>query len=146
MPTFGQRFKTLRLEQGLNQKELIEDFNEKYHYSFTKSAVSQYENDKRIPEIDALSDFASYFNVSIDYLLGKSNHRKSAMDNEDISHHDINKYKIYSEMINKLENRLIREGIIDDGNPITNEIWDIILKHGQEAALEILKLKKAQDN
>ncbi|HDK7162140.1 TPA: helix-turn-helix transcriptional regulator [Clostridium botulinum] len=70
--TFGKRFKMLRSEKGLKQQELIDDFNKKYHYGFTKSAVSQYENDKRIPEIEALNAFANYFNVSVDFLLGRS--------------------------------------------------------------------------
>ena len=72
MPTFGERFKELRLNKKMKQEELINDFNKKFHYSFTKSAVSQYENDKRIPEIQALNDFAEYFDVSVDYLLGKT--------------------------------------------------------------------------
>src|SRR3712207_3497179 len=73
--TFGKRFKMLRLEKDLKQQELIDDFNKKYHYGFTKSAVSQYENDKRIPEIEALNAFANYFNVSVDFLLGRSDIR-----------------------------------------------------------------------
>ncbi|KNF08092.1 helix-turn-helix domain-containing protein [Gottschalkia purinilytica] len=80
MATFGERFKMLRMEKGLNQEELIKEFNEKYHYSFTKSAVSQYENDKRIPEINALSDFADYFNITVDFLLGKSDVRNTHED------------------------------------------------------------------
>lgn len=76
LSTFGERFKTLRLEKKLKQEELINDFNNKYHYSFTRSAVSQYENNKRIPEIDALKDFANYFNVNLDYLIGNSDIRK----------------------------------------------------------------------
>lgn len=75
--TFGQRFKMLRLEKGLKQHEMIEEFNSKYHYNFTKAAVSQYENDKRIPEIDALKAFAEYFDVSVDYLLGMAKDRTS---------------------------------------------------------------------
>lgn len=73
--TFGKRFKMLRLEKDLKQQELIDDFNKKYHYGFTKSAVSQYENDKRIPEIEALNAFANYFNVSVDFLLGRTDTR-----------------------------------------------------------------------
>ena len=73
MPTFGERFKSLRLEKNMKQEELINDFNKKFHYNFTKSAVSQYENDKRIPEIQALNDFSNYFGVSVDYLLENDN-------------------------------------------------------------------------
>jgi transcriptional regulator with XRE-family HTH domain len=78
MATFGERFKSLRLEKQMGQEELINDFNKKYNFGFTKSAVSQYENGKRIPEIDSLTSFADYFKVSIDYLLGKSDIRSQA--------------------------------------------------------------------
>ena len=53
----------------MTQDELAEDFNNKFDYSFTKATISQYENDRRIPEVSALLKFADYFNVSLDYLL-----------------------------------------------------------------------------
>lgn len=68
--TFGQKFKQLRLEKGLKQQELIDDFSQMYGHTLTKSSISQYENDKRKPEIYVLKSFALYFNVSVDYLLG----------------------------------------------------------------------------
>ncbi|WP_195939951.1 helix-turn-helix domain-containing protein [Romboutsia sp. 1001713B170131_170501_G6] len=74
--TFGQRFKQLRIEKNLTQQELAEDFNKIYGHNFAKSSISQYENDKRKPETEALKHFSLYFNVSIDYLLGVSNDRK----------------------------------------------------------------------
>lgn len=70
--TLGDRFKKLRQEKGLKQEELVKDFNKKYHYNFTRAAISQYENDKRIPEIEALQAFANYFDVTVDYLLGRT--------------------------------------------------------------------------
>lgn len=72
MATFGERFRELRNAKNLTQEELRKDFNAKYHYSFTLAAISQYENDKRTPEIDALKSFADYFNVTLDYLIGRS--------------------------------------------------------------------------
>lgn len=69
MKTFGERFKSKRIENNLTQEELASDFNKKYHYSFNKSSISQYENNNRLPEINALKDFAEYFNVSVDWLL-----------------------------------------------------------------------------
>lgn len=73
--TFGERFKQLRLEKGLKQQELIEEFNKAYGYNFSKSSISQYENNKKKPEINALISFASYFDVSIDFLLGISENK-----------------------------------------------------------------------
>lgn len=53
----------------MTQDELAEDFNNKFDYSFTKATISQYENNRRLPEIGALLKFADYFKVSLDYLL-----------------------------------------------------------------------------
>lgn len=75
MSTFGYRFKTLRKEKDLTQRELVEDFNRKYNYDFNRPAISNYEHNRRIPETEALKAFADYFNVSVDYLLGISDNR-----------------------------------------------------------------------
>ena len=88
MPTFGERFKELRLNKKMKQEELINDFNKRFHYNFTKSAVSQYENDKRIPEIQALNDFAEYFGVSVDYLLGRNDNSTIMIDEPEVSLHE----------------------------------------------------------
>lgn len=66
------RFKELRLKKGLTQEEFRINFNTKYHRNYTPSAISRFENNKRIPETAALIDFADYFSVSVDYLLGVS--------------------------------------------------------------------------
>lgn len=72
MDGFAKRFKQLRHEKDLTQEALLADFNKKFHRSYRATAISQYENGKRIPEIDALKDFAAYFGVSVSYLLGDS--------------------------------------------------------------------------
>ncbi|MCR8746816.1 helix-turn-helix domain-containing protein [Romboutsia lituseburensis] len=82
--TFGEKFKNLRLEKNLNQQEMVDEFNKLYGYTFTKSSISQYEHDKRMPEIGALKDFGLYFNVSVDYLLGKSNDRNKFTANDKV--------------------------------------------------------------
>ncbi|HBG7258628.1 helix-turn-helix domain-containing protein [Clostridioides difficile] len=72
MATFGERFKFLRTEMNLTQDELVEKFNKVYLTSFNKSTISQYENNKRKPEINILENWADFFDVSIDYLLGRT--------------------------------------------------------------------------
>lgn len=69
MSTFGDRFKKLRLSKSLTQEQLAQEFNEEYGYSFTKATISQYENNKRTPEITAIMNFVDYFKTSLDYLL-----------------------------------------------------------------------------
>ena len=63
------RFKELRLNAGLTQEDFRQQFNAKFHRSYTPSAISRFENDKRIPETSALIDFADFYGVSLDYLL-----------------------------------------------------------------------------
>ena len=75
MNKFGNIFKALREEKGLTQQELVDLFNKQYHYKFGKSAISQYENNKRIPEVEVLQKWAEFFQVGLDYLLGNSDIR-----------------------------------------------------------------------
>lgn len=64
--TFGNRLKELRKAKGLTQIEISKDIN------FSQSAITAYENGKREPNFEVLQKLAAYFNVSTDYLLGKT--------------------------------------------------------------------------
>ncbi len=75
MATFGERFKSLRLEKELTQEELVSIFNKKYNTAYRIASISQYENNKRRPELRQLEDWADFFDVSIDYLLGRTDIR-----------------------------------------------------------------------
>ena len=66
------RFKDLRSEMGLTQEELRQRFNARYGRTYTAAAISMIENGKRMPETAALKDFADFFGVTIDTLLGES--------------------------------------------------------------------------
>ena len=66
------RFKELRKKAGLTQEALINQFNLKYGKKYTPAAISQFENDKRIPETQSLMDFANFFGVTVEYLLARS--------------------------------------------------------------------------
>lgn len=65
MATFSERLKELRKSRHLSQRELAD----KMHIS--KSAVSMYESGQREPDHKTLEEIADYFNVDIDYLLGR---------------------------------------------------------------------------
>ena len=60
----GQRLKELREEKGLTQKEIAEKFQ---IHSVT---YLHYEKAQREPPLSLLADFAVFFGVSVDYLLG----------------------------------------------------------------------------
>jgi transcriptional regulator with XRE-family HTH domain len=71
--TFGGRLRRLREEKGLKQTDLA-----KLLKLESSSTISQYENEalNRIPDAHILQKLADLFNVSIDYLLGRTNTRK----------------------------------------------------------------------
>lgn len=66
MSKFSERFKLLRKERGLSQAALATELG------FTKSSVNMYERGDREPRLESLETIADFFNVDMDYLLGKS--------------------------------------------------------------------------
>lgn len=63
--TFGERLAQLREEKNLTQKELAA------LTSISRSRLSLYEIDKREPDNSTLILLADFFNVTVDYLLGR---------------------------------------------------------------------------
>ncbi|WIF95057.1 helix-turn-helix domain-containing protein [Caminicella sporogenes] len=67
--TLGKRLKELRLENEKTAEEVAKILN------IGRSTLSNYENDIRKPDYDTLKKFASLYNVSLDYLLGRTDIR-----------------------------------------------------------------------
>ncbi len=65
------RLKELRLEKGLLQSDIAKIIDK------SDRIVGFYETGERDMSTDTLSKLADFFNVSIDYLLGKSDIRNS---------------------------------------------------------------------
>ena len=67
MATFGERLKELRQYKGITQRDIAKIFGRRW-----KSTVSNWEKDIRFPSNkDILIKLADYFDVSLDYLLGR---------------------------------------------------------------------------
>lgn len=81
MSTFGERFKALRLEKNNTQKDLADRFFLNY------TSISKYENNKAIPELDLLQRIADYFDVTVDYLLCRTNDRNSNVYKSNLDGH-----------------------------------------------------------
>ncbi len=64
--TNGERIKYLREKNGLTQKDVA------IKLRVEPAAISKYELDMREPNIEAIKKLATIFNVSIDYLLGRT--------------------------------------------------------------------------
>lgn len=63
----GKSIKELRKATKMTQSDLAVKIN------VTKSAVSAYENDLRLPSYEILVNIAEIFGVSIDNIFGRSN-------------------------------------------------------------------------
>lgn len=81
MITFGERFKALRLEHNITQKDLADKFFLNY------TSISKYENNKAIPELDLLQRIADYFDVTVDYLLCRTDNKNSNVYKSDFDGH-----------------------------------------------------------
>ena len=65
------RFRELRQARGITQEDFRNQFNTRFNRTYTAAAISQFENGKRTPEIFALIDFADFYKVPLDYLIGR---------------------------------------------------------------------------
>lgn len=65
METFNKRLKELRLAANLSQKQLGLLVN------IGESTVQSYELGTRVPSITIAIALADYFNVTLDYLVGR---------------------------------------------------------------------------
>ncbi|AKS37384.1 transcriptional regulator [Anoxybacillus gonensis] len=75
----GDRLKRLRLEKKLTQEELGKKIN------VTKVSISGYENGNRTPDTETLQKLADFFNVTTDYLLGRTDDpNPPGSDNEEL--------------------------------------------------------------
>ena len=60
------RLKELRKQKGISQLKLAMDLN------MNQNSISRYENLEREADYKTLIMFADYFNVSLDYLLNRT--------------------------------------------------------------------------
>lgn len=68
MPKFSDRLRQLRTERGLSQQSLANSLR-----NISKSSINMYERGEREPGLEMLEAIADFFNVDMDFLLGKSN-------------------------------------------------------------------------
>ena len=64
------RLKKIRKQRKISQLKLALDLN------MNQNTISRYENMEREADYDTLVKFADYFDVSLDYLLGRTDKEK----------------------------------------------------------------------
>ena len=124
MANFGTRLRKLRKENNLRQKDLAEKLN------LAQTTIANYEKNARFPNQETLNDIADYFNISLDYLLGRSNQRIFPDKNNS----------------NDLTNILNKEEFIDN-NKLAKKYFEYILKGQKTKAIDLIlsKIKKEKN-
>ena len=69
MIKFSERLRELRQEKGMKQREMADILQIKLR------SYQNYEGGERRPDYEGLVTLADYFDVSTDYLLGRSDER-----------------------------------------------------------------------
>lgn len=71
-----QRLRDLREDKDLSQTEIANVINTSQSY------YAQYENGKRAIPFDRIVELANYYNVSLDYIAGRTNDKKGLTRSE----------------------------------------------------------------
>ena len=107
----GARIKLLREELGLKQEDLAKKL------SVSTSAIGMYERDLREPNNELTLKIANFFNVSIDYLLGKTDIRNpeeiknikfanaGGLDTEGLDNEDLEELQRQIDYIKKMKGK-----------------------------------------
>lgn len=74
---FGKKLKALRTSKKISQKEFGKIFG------LAESTIGMYERDERRPDFELLNKFADYFEVSTDYLLGRTDMSEISQEAKD---------------------------------------------------------------
>ena len=75
---FGDIFKELRLERKLSQEKIADDLE------ISQPLIAKWESHQSTPSPEMLDYIADYFNVSVDYLIGRSKYRNLEADNSEL--------------------------------------------------------------
>lgn len=122
---FRIRLKTLREEKGLSQAAFAKDFG------VAQSTVGNWEAGTREPNFETVQKIADYFDVSVDYLLCRTNESKITDTKDDT----IDVQERLQEILSQLETK---DSLMFSGVALSDDSKELLA-----AALErILRLTK----
>lgn len=89
--TFAEKLKSIRRQAGMSQEQLAEKL------SVSRQAVTKWETDAGIPDIENIMAISALFDISIDELLSNEREAKKPADYlyESITEYDIDEQKRY---------------------------------------------------
>ena len=97
---FGKILNNLRTEMDMRQEDLAKILG------VHRASISKYEKNDRFPDPNILNEIADYFNVSVDYLLGRTKNRNQFELDDELPQEALNKINEYIEFIKmKYKNR-----------------------------------------
>lgn len=105
---FGDIFKNLRLEKRMSQDKIAEELD------VSQPLIAKWENHQSTPAPEMLDYIADYFNVSVDYLIGRSKYRNLELNNSELENALFSKVKQLSDEDKKV--------ILDVMNAIKKDI------------------------
>jgi HTH-type transcriptional regulator, competence development regulator len=120
MNALAERLKEARKQKKLTQRELAAKL------SISQSTVALYETGDRNPDPDTLNKLADFFNVSTDWLLGRTNNPSKERTN------DKNKPILTRDLLEFLEKS---NGLTYGEHPITEKQKRIILDFFKEVVI-----------
>ena len=101
--TFPERLLELIKEKRINKNQLQKELN------LNKSSILNWTTRGNIPSGDILSILANYFNVSVDYLLGNSDIKKSPSEDR-LSKTDYEYLMLFKSLPPSEQQRLLEYG------------------------------------
>ncbi|MCM3749160.1 helix-turn-helix domain-containing protein [Paenibacillus pasadenensis] len=72
----GTRLASLREDRGWTQEQTSQSLG------ISRAALSHYEKNRREPDTDTLAKFADIYQVSIDYLVGRTDNPEATLDSD----------------------------------------------------------------
>jgi len=125
----SNRLKLLRKEKDVMQKDVANFLD------ISSSAYGFYEQGKRTPTSDIIVKLAKYFDVSTDYLLGKTDNRNI----ETKTNNELNIGTKKESDVNEVFNKCFEgENVFLCGEPLTNEDR-ILLEQSIKSTIELAK-------
>jgi len=122
MQIVGERIRKLREGLGLSQAKIAD------MVGTVQSNINRYETDKTFPPPKTLLWYADYFDVSLDYLFGRTDQPQGKL-------FDYQPEAIKEKMERNEELRLFVEMCFDPNHPMSGRLKDTLVRMLQEGEL-----------
>ena len=99
--TLGERLIRLRQDKNIKQIDAAKDLR------ISNVVLNRYEKDERVPDLATVLKLSEYFDVSLDYLLGKTDYR--TYPHIQAAHIDVDGPPVTEDALNQIEEIIKRE-------------------------------------